>query len=218
MVTDEDLRAYASCMEEIKVRLTRLRRVLAAELTLGDESADYEVVAVNLRKILELIAFSSLSANREEYAKAHARYAQYWKAKALLESIAAINPEFYPQPLALKAEMTHGVINFEPETGDVLTRDDFEHLLNCCADVVHVWNPYTQKVRNVDFGLPISEWLNRITRLLNLHTVRLAGTKDILLVVMQSPEDGKVHVYLAPDVTPPGGYEPGSSPPTSTNI
>jgi hypothetical protein len=49
--------------------------------------------------------------------------------------------------------------------------------------------------------------------LLNLHTVRLAGTKDIILVVMQDPEDGKVHVYLAPDVTPPGGYEQGSSPP-----
>lgn len=209
MVTTNDLQAYAFFMEEIKVRLTRLRRMLSGEITFSDEAADYEVIAVNLRKILELIAFSSLIANREAYAGAHARYAEHWKAKALLNAIEAINPDFYPKPLMSEATVTEGVINFQPETGDVMTRADIEHLMDCCADVLHVWNPYTGKARTVDFRLPISEWLNRITRLLNIHTVRLAGTTDIILVMMQRPGES-VRVLLAPDVTPPGGYKPTS--------
>ncbi|MEW6121668.1 MAG: hypothetical protein AB1698_03585 [Pseudomonadota bacterium] len=202
MVNHEDLNAYAFSMEQIKVRLERLRRVISAEITLGDETADYEIVALNLRKILELIAFSSLSANRESYAKVHAGYTEHWSAKKLLKSISAINPDFFPHPLAPEVTKTNGVINFKSETGDVLTRDDFEHLMDRCAEVIHVWNPYSRKARNVDFMLPIPEWLNRITRLLNVHTVRLAGTTNIILVLMQDPKNGSVNVCFAPDVTP----------------
>ena len=73
-----DLTKYCECMEEIKQRITIVESFIGG-VTLGQNTYDYEVVSLNLRKILELIAFSSLVANKEAYSKAHKEYLHHWR-------------------------------------------------------------------------------------------------------------------------------------------
>ena len=58
-----------------------------------------ELVFVQFRKILELIAFGSLTANREVYEKVRADSQNDWNAKRLLDKLARVNSELYPVPL-----------------------------------------------------------------------------------------------------------------------
>src|ERR1700731_738919 len=65
----------------------------------GFEAIDKELVFLQLRKILELLAFASLTANREKYAAAHKKFATFWRAKDMLQDLEKVNPDFYPRPV-----------------------------------------------------------------------------------------------------------------------
>lgn len=60
---------YCSCMEEVKLRVSVIQAVVEKGLTVGREDFDVELVCVQLRKTLELIAFASLTASQARYAE-----------------------------------------------------------------------------------------------------------------------------------------------------
>src|ERR1035437_3686805 len=64
-----------------------------------DEVFDIELIFVQFRKVLELIAFSSLTANKDKYSVAYANFGVHWKAKSMLQAVGKLNPNFYPVPL-----------------------------------------------------------------------------------------------------------------------
>ncbi|HVS01123.1 MAG TPA: hypothetical protein VMW27_31185 [Thermoanaerobaculia bacterium] len=82
-----------------QARLTVVRSVAEGRINVGYEVFNYEVAALNLRKSLELIAFGTLSANKEAYAEAHADFAGHWNAKKLFAKLEKLHPEFYPKPV-----------------------------------------------------------------------------------------------------------------------
>lgn len=60
MATDQSLaKIYCNNLDEIRNRLLLVKSFGNGNKTLGNERSDYEIVAVNLRKILELIAFGN---------------------------------------------------------------------------------------------------------------------------------------------------------------
>ena len=193
---------YCECMEDIKRRVALIKRFITDGSTFGREDFDYELVSLRLRKILELIAFSSLVANKQKYSQAYKEYHNHWKSNLLLNNIEKLNSDFYPKPVNQPVEDNNGVKHFGDFEKQYLTRDDFTKLMNLCSEVLHAWNPYTQKSRLINFEKSILEWLNLIQALLNMHFIRLADTKDVMLVVM-SDENGKVHAYYGADVEPP---------------
>ena len=77
----EDTSRYLQCMQEVRERLKLIELVTERKLTTGREFSDVEFVFLQLRKILELIAFASLTANKEKYSAVHAKFATHWKAK-----------------------------------------------------------------------------------------------------------------------------------------
>ena len=85
-----DTELYLKGMLEVRDRINLVSTVVARRTTTGREDFDVEHVFVQFRKVLELIAFASLTANRAKYCAAHARFAEYWKAKA------QINPRLLP--------------------------------------------------------------------------------------------------------------------------
>jgi hypothetical protein len=88
----EDLaETYCSCMEDVKNRLAVVRTVTQGQLSTGNELFNYELVSVQLRKSLELVAFASMTANKKIYAEAHAGFANHWKAKEMLTSVVSLN-------------------------------------------------------------------------------------------------------------------------------
>lgn len=192
---------YCDCMEELKTRVAYVRSVLGGEHQFPSELFAYESVSLHLRKILELIAFASLTANREQYANAHSRFRSHWNAKRLLDNLGELHPSFYPQPIRHAGTNDAGQHNFEPLHDGFLTQDEFVTLYDKCSSVLHTWNPYRDGPRVVDFGYAPMEWVERIQLLLGLHKMTLSGSDSIWIVQMNHPDDGKVHALTADPIT-----------------
>jgi hypothetical protein len=184
-------------MEDMKRRLAVVNTVAKGNLSTGSEVFDYEFVAVQLRKSLELVAFASMTANKKLYAEAHASFANHWKAKAMLSSLDRLHPGFYPQPIILDHVKESGVKHFEHVKDGYLTKEDFVTLYDLCSEVLHTWNPFTNKERYIDFKRSVAEWVQRIERLLRLHLMRFVDREEIWVVEMETSTDGKVHAFTA---------------------
>lgn len=193
--------AYCNCLESTKKRLQLIDRVIAGTLRVDDEGIDAEFVCLQLRRVLELLAFASISVHKEIYAQAHNDFATHWNAKRLLKKLENLHPDFYPQPVRIGPQDSSGVRKLVPISEAYVSKDDFIFLYDTCSQVLHEWNPHRTDPRMVDFGHSIAEWIKRIRALLEVHWIRLAGTMDIWLVYY-TYADGKVHALYAADVPP----------------
>lgn len=196
----EDILVYCAQMEDVKRRIAFINSILDSKTTTGRDDFDGEIVCLHLRKCLELIAFASLAAHKDSYAAVHTNFRQDWNAKKLLHKLEKVHSEFYPTPVRFAAGTDPGVRHLDRIVNGFLTKDDFIFLYDTCSEVIHIWNPFLEKPRVVNFERPLKEWILRIKLLLDLHWIRLVGTDNIWLVQMAHPNDGKVHVFFAEDV------------------
>lgn len=189
---------YCNHMQEIKARSDLVHSIVHGKISSGSELHDYEVAALNLRKILELIAFSSLIANKEKYALAHDKFEKHYKAKVILREIEKIHHDFYPKPADIKiksgkADQPHHV---EPlKDSNALTKEEFEELYDKCSKIIHTWNPFDSSPRRVDFRLSVDAWMKKIKQLLSQHYIQLVDNSGCWFCVMNDPKDGQPHVY-----------------------
>src|SRR5437870_1982637 len=164
----DDTRRYINCMEEVRDRINLVTTIGARKVTIGTDVFDIELVFVQLRKVLELIAFASLTANKAKYSAAHAKFAEHWKAKLMLKELEKINPEFYPVPIGQPQLQANGVKHIPAVTDGFLTKEDFEFLYDKSSDILHVRNPFGDKKPVVQMGYSVKEWVSRIQVLLGL--------------------------------------------------
>jgi hypothetical protein len=127
MPDSEAARLYANSMSRIRQRIDLVQQVLNREIELGSEAFDAELVYLQLRKVLEEIAFSSLAANKAEYSTLHANFAKHWKAEKILQVLEGVNADFYPQPLAapISAKGFHHFDLLYPSDQRTLTATDY---------------------------------------------------------------------------------------------
>jgi hypothetical protein len=184
-------------MEDVKRRLVLVKRFASGELPLGSEQFAYECVSVQLRKVLELVAFASLCANKAKYAEAYADFAKHWRAKALLQALGRLHPDFYPKPMKSPFNKPDGTKHLDRVADGFLTPDEFVVLYDKCSDVIHTRNPFSTSEPRIDFVHSVDQWHDRIMALLRLHLMRLAGSPEVWLVSMHEPSDGRVHAYIA---------------------
>lgn len=197
----EEMKIYVRCMTEIRQRIGAIRwAVINVELMEKESFVFAEVVFIQFRKILELVAFASLTANRDHYSAAHATFGDHYKAKLILQAVGSLNPDFYPVPLQPAKVQPEGKFLLEPTTETYLTREDFEYLYDRAGDALHARNPFSKRDPKIDLKYKVTEWVLLIQRLLRFHTVKLAGTESRWLV--QVPAEGPVQV-LASDAKPP---------------
>jgi hypothetical protein len=196
----EALKLYLGNMEEIKARLAVIDKITGGNLTLNREDFDYELACIHLRKSLELISYSSIVANKDEYARIHEKYASHWRAKDILNKIEKLNPDFYPRPVYLKGVSETGVKQLDYVADGFLTKDEFEALYDRCSDVLHVWNPYDPRPRQVHFGYPVAQWVEHIRKLLSFHVVSLIDGSGWAITLTDT--NGKAHGYSYRPATP----------------
>lgn len=198
MASGEELaKLYCASLDEIRARLKLIRSVCDGITTAGTETFNYEIVSVNLRKILELIAFGSLTANRDAYAAVYTGFQKHWKAKQLLESLEKIHPNFYPTALA-QPVIRNGAqrnVHFDLIKEGFLTRDEFVELYDLCSSVIHSRNPFAPQA-SINFRITVLEWANRIETLLRFHFFHLAGLPQVWVGELRAA-DGMAHVYIA---------------------
>lgn len=180
----ENHERYIWLMGQVKLRLQTLEKdaqlvTAAPVLFAGDDLLLYERVCLQLRKVLELIAFGALVANQKSFAVSHANFAEFQKAKNVLKTLRAINPMYYPA--AMRETAGSGGRSFEDAEPDTwLSEEEFAPLFDACSQVLHVANPFDQsEIR--DLGRTVPEWIARIRGLLQIHVVAL--TPDDIIVV-----------------------------------
>jgi hypothetical protein len=61
---NEQTQLYINCMQEIRDRINVVESVGQQRLTTGLEECDKDLVFLQFRKVLELVAFASLTANK----------------------------------------------------------------------------------------------------------------------------------------------------------
>jgi hypothetical protein len=124
-----------------------------------------------------------------------ADFETHWNAKRLLQKLAKVHPDFYPSPVSIPAQQSGPVKHLPDVADDFLTKDEFILLYDVCSQVIHTRNPYKTGPWVIDTGRPLSEWANRLRRLLDVHYIKLSAVPGVWLVQMVHPHDGKVHVF-----------------------
>jgi hypothetical protein len=188
-----DTELYLKGMWEVRDRINLISSVVARQVAVGREDFAAELIFLQFRKVLELIAFASLTANRAKYSAAHGRFAEHWRAKEMLKELAKINPDFYPMPIGSPV-LQNGVKHCPAVTDGFLTKDDFEVLYGHAGDILHARNPFTIKPLTVNIGYSVPQWVSRIQTLLGLHVMHLVDGKKWIVEV---PGEGQIHVLPA---------------------
>jgi hypothetical protein len=188
---------YATLMEGVKLRIA-----LVDELTQGKGDIPlvprFEFLGLQVRKILELIAFGSLVANEKIYASTHADFAKEWNAKRLLAKLEKLNPGFYPIPVKQNPSDAPGILlKHEKISSGYLTKETFVKAYQECSELVHTKNPYST-TDQFDFQERLNtfaQWRNEIIGLLNLHELHLLNDPGMAVCSMNDGGTNQVKVY-----------------------
>jgi hypothetical protein len=193
---DPDTRIYIECMTELRERLHAVMWLAYGEQVLkGTSGFVQEAQLLQLRMVLELIAFSSLTANQEKYAAVFSSFDSHWKAAKMLAVLEKVNPHFYPTPVRLKG---HGPVpsgreraRYEVLKDGFLTRVDFVFLYDACSAAVHARNPFSARTSvEIKYDFPV--WVERIRSLLRIHFMHFVDDRRWLVYV---PEAGRIQVF-----------------------
>lgn len=196
LVNESKRQKYLGLMFECQKRIETLHDLSSGRINGVYMPILIEMEALQLRKLLELIAFSSLISHEKTYENVTKKIDEVWKAKRILQELEKRNPRFYPEPIlgATKA----GWVKLK---GGFLTKNQFVKLYDECSEYIHVRNPYRIRKNSSAFHKKVPEYLSRIETLLLKHVVSLGENEDLLLVEVPHYKDSTASLkisYLVP--------------------
>ncbi len=140
---DQSQDKYRAVLIEIKRRTAVVDAFLAGATHALYLPTTVESICLQIRKILELIAFSSLIANKDIYSAQHKKFAEHWNARLVLQDLERVNPDFYPNPIIIKPSSAPGIVSdWTNRQGDFLTKEQFIKVYEKCGGLLHAENPY----------------------------------------------------------------------------
>ncbi|MGI6299769.1 MAG: hypothetical protein ACOX52_01720 [Verrucomicrobiota bacterium] len=171
---------YAGYMEEIHDRLFFVDKLVRNnplnQLTL----LHVEVITLNIRKILEAIAFSALYLNYERCISKIINIDKMWNAKKILKKIEKMNPDFFPTPVWIE-ETSNGKI-FHKLTDGFLGRSEFDDLYDRCSNYIHSSdNPYREHDSNSRDVSWATDSLGKIRTLIQFHMISFPAEKEKII-------------------------------------
>lgn len=176
---------YINVLYEIKRRTGVIDAFMAGNTHAVYEATNIETVCLQFRKILELIAFSSLIANVKEYSQQYTKFAEHWNARLMLRDLERINPDFYPHPIIQQPSTEPGIkMRWLDRSDDYLTKDRFVNVYDKCGGLMHAENPYGPSVDYGYYKQQFLPWRKQLINLLNAHTVTLSGDNNLYLFQM----------------------------------
>jgi hypothetical protein len=192
----EDVRAYLLVMEQIRRRLDASNRFVRTDGPASLDHPSIESAYLQLRKILELVAFGSLVANKQAFAKVYSKFAKMWHASELLKDLQRINPNFYPRPMVHEAPKSHdSPRHLVDRPMDYLTKEDFVELYGRVGELMHARNPYNTPLDYKAYHTAVDTWGRKIRDLLAVHIIQLIDSQNLWLVHMVDASDGRPHAY-----------------------
>lgn len=196
ILSDPDAEKYCGLMEELKFRMEVVDYFISGRGHAVYQPATIESACLQLRKILELVAFGSLVANVEAYNSVYSKVSKKWHAAEILEELERVNPEFYPSPVVEVPSTIPGVLLRHEKRGPgYLTKEDFPEVYGRCGVIAHAANPFG---KGIDYGYyfkMIPLWRNQVLHLLNCHELHLLDKPGMYVIHMKEDRDNRVHYY-----------------------
>ena len=193
--TPTPIALYAQHMQEIKHRLEVIDFFLQMNGNALYVQSTVESVCLQFRKVLELIAFASMIANKKAYSSVYDDFSKHHKADLLLKDLRRVNPNFYPIPIQTKSKIVDGIHSSELVVEAYLTQDDFVYVFKKCSALLHVPNPFGGRVGLPFYQKSFPDWRIKIMRLLNSHQVHFVDDDNMWVINMQEEGDSYVHYY-----------------------
>lgn len=158
--------------EEYSLVLGEIReRLFSAEVLSKERNLVFiESTALQIRKILELIAYLSVLVNIE---KLNHREKNEWHAKKIIEALNTKTTVFYPFPSHIfPPEEANGQPTLIPlGYGYALSQNEFANTYTMCGNILHAQHPLKEKLDIEKFFLGHKNILNKIKELLRKHTI-----------------------------------------------
>lgn len=180
---------YLRNMQRIKWRLNAIADIREGRRTTTYNQTNIEFCVLQMRKILELIAFSSLVSDTDVYKEQLNNIERMWNAKHILADIERIHPNFYPKPIVID-ENDKGIWHDRQEP--YLTRDEFIKVYDKCGKFLHEDSPYKtdKEIQNEydQLWIDIGKWGQLIINLLFTHTIHLYNQKDLFYISMNKKD------------------------------
>jgi hypothetical protein len=191
-------------MEEIKLRINVFHFLISGQGNVLYQPPTLESACLQLRKILELIAFGSLVANKDAYTAVYAKASKKWAAGDILKELEQINADFYPVPIIeIPSNIPGLVAEMKKREGDFLAKSDFAEVYGRCGVMAHAANPFGKGIDYACYRKKLPLWGTQVINLLNSHQIHLVDTPGFYVVHMYEKQDGKVHWYrFVPTVDP----------------
>lgn len=143
-------------MLEIKIRFQAINKILNSEgsVTLL-ESLDSEFVYLQIRKIVEIIAFSAVLCDEKRYEtfrtnegesnkKDHGQYDRDWNARVILNKLNNISPHFMPIPISKRTETGLNTYHFDKDPDVIATHTKLIEIYKYCGGFMHIPNPFVK--------------------------------------------------------------------------
>lgn len=193
---DPDIEKYCGLMKEVKLRMAVVDYFISGQGSSLYQPPTLESACLQLRKILELVAFGSLVANADAYTSVYSKVSKGWHAADLLSEIERVNPQFYPVPVVEVPSEIPGVLpQHKKRDMDYLTKDDFPEVYGRCGVMAHAANPYGKGIDYAYYLKVLPLWRTQAVNLLNNHELHLLNSPGMYVIHMKEKQDDEVHFY-----------------------
>ncbi|MGJ8670321.1 MAG: hypothetical protein ACSHXK_12585 [Oceanococcus sp.] len=157
-----------------------------------------DVMALQLRKITELIALGSLAAHKELFEEHARRFQKHWHPGKIIKDLERVNPDFYPKPMILKADPKKPEnLPIEDRPDGFLTKDELVELHGRCGSILHADNPYGRDKELGGFYDAAPGWIEKVFNLLEVHTMHLVGRDGFHLFRMDYSDEPYNQLFTA---------------------
>ena len=186
---------YAGIMEEIKRRNKAVYDALNGCASLPKILVS-EFCYLQLRFILELIAHGCLVVHGE---LRNRNLDKKWNAGDLIKALEDLHPDFYPLPtkqILISSDEKPRRFKLEDIKEGFLSKEEFLGVYGRIGNHLHKGNVKKILSKNhdkIDFS-EIDKIATRIRILLNHHIIHMVDSDFMIATLMESREDGKVHV------------------------
>ncbi len=189
--------------QEIYVRKIgeAIQRLNASESFLSSYLRDksepmLESAVLQTRKAMESVAYAAISPNRASYEKLRAQadkpadFRKDFNARALLQFLAKVNPDFYPTPLIAPVLTGPRQWHFGRRADGYLTKRRFETFYDRLGKYLHADNPWgnDKGIVNLISDLPVIT--AELRALISLHKTVVRAPGFLGVWVTEVPSDG----------------------------
>ncbi|WP_311567421.1 hypothetical protein [Photobacterium arenosum] len=188
-----DFQEYRKIMEEIKKRIEVITALLNGKINLPYKTVQVETLLLQVRMVLELVALSTLAANREVFEANQKKFRNSWRVSNIIKDVEKLNNDFYPIPL--QHIQKDGVDLLDEVTSGRMELSDLIKIHGQCGERLHAQNPYDKEFPIEYFEKNIPDWMNKVMRLLALHKIKLLNDDIFYLVYMEDPKTKNVEMY-----------------------